>query len=58
MCLYYYLWWRDEIMIPLRQLRAIPDDPKFKPGWWDPLVHLDALASRRGERREVSPPVV
>ena len=43
--LYYYLWWRDEIMTPLRQLRPLADDPKFKPGWWDPLVHLDALAA-------------
>lgn len=43
--LYYYLWWRDEIMAPLRQMRSIPDDPKFKPGWWDPLAHLDALAA-------------
>ena len=42
--LYYYLWWRDEIMDPLRAMRTIPDDPKFKPGWWDTLVHLDALA--------------
>lgn len=44
--LYYYLWWRDEIMDPLRGLRAIADDPKFKPSWWDPLVHLDALAKK------------
>jgi len=44
--LYYYLWWRDEIMDPLRNLRAIADDPKFKPSWWDPLVHLDALVKK------------
>lgn len=44
--LYYYLWWRDEIMQPLRQLRDIPNDPKFKPSWWDPLIHLDALANK------------
>ncbi|MCU0703413.1 MAG: hypothetical protein MUF18_05490 [Fimbriiglobus sp.] len=44
--LYYYLWWRDEIMDPLRSLRTIADHPKIKPSWWDPLVHLDALAAR------------
>lgn len=43
--LYYYLWWRDEIMDPMRQIRSLADDPKFKPGWWDPLAHLDALAA-------------
>lgn len=44
--LYYYLWWRDEIMDPLRQLRAVADDPKYKPSWWDPLVHLDKMAAK------------
>ena len=44
--LYYYLWWRDEIMDPLRQLRDIADDPKFRPSWWQPLTHLDALAKK------------
>jgi len=43
--LYYYLWWRDEIMEPLRKTRRITTDhPKFKPIWWEPLVHLDSLA--------------
>ncbi len=42
--LYYYLWWRDEIMEPLRRTRRIvTDHPKFKPIWWEPLKHLDAL---------------
>jgi hypothetical protein len=44
--LYYYLWWRDEIMDPLRTVGPIRTrDPKFKPGWLDPLTRLDALAS-------------
>ncbi len=43
--LFYYLWWRDEIMDPLRNTRRITaDHPKVKPVWWDPLAHLDALA--------------
>jgi len=42
--LYYYLWWRDEILEPLRKTRRIvTDHPKFKPIWWEPLTHLDAL---------------
>ena len=45
--IYYYLWWRDEIMLPMRQLHAVSsDDPKIKPGWWEPLKHLDQLAKR------------
>ena len=45
--LYYYLWWRDEIMVPMRERHTIDtNDPKVKPGWWDPLVHLDRLAKR------------
>ncbi len=44
--LYYYLWWRDEIMDPLRAIGPIRDDPKFKPGWWEPLKHLDGLAKK------------
>lgn len=43
--LYYYLWWRDEIMDPLRRCGALATaDPKFKPVWWDRLTFLDALA--------------
>ncbi len=43
--LYYYLWWRDEILEPLRRVRKIEtDDPKLKPYWWDSLSHLDHLA--------------
>jgi hypothetical protein len=43
--LYYYLWWRDEIMDPLRNVKPLAtNNPKFKPGWWDALKHLDALA--------------
>jgi hypothetical protein len=45
--LYYYLWWRDEIMDPLRACGPIgTNDAKFKPVWWDRLTHLDALAGR------------
>jgi hypothetical protein len=43
--LFYYLWWRDEIMIPLRKTQRIQtNDPKIKPVWWDPMPELDALA--------------
>lgn len=46
--LFYYLWWRDEIMDPLRGARRIAaDHPKVRPVWWDPLTHLDALAGPR-----------
>jgi hypothetical protein len=42
--LYYYLWWRDELLEPLRKTRRITTDhPKFKPIWWNPLKHLEAL---------------
>jgi len=42
--LYYYLWWRDEILEPLRQTRAIATrHPKFRPIWWDSMVYLDGL---------------
>lgn len=48
--LYYYLWWRDEIMDPLRATGPIrTNDPKFKPGWWDPLKHLDGLANKKAD---------
>ena len=43
--LYYYVWWRDEILEPLRQTRRITaTDPKTKPPWWDPMTQLDKLA--------------
>ena len=46
--LFYYLWWRDEIMEPMRKtLRIEADHPKVKPVWWVPLRHLDALAEPR-----------
>ncbi len=46
--LFYYLWWRDEIMEPLRKTQRIAaDHPKVKPVWWEPLRHLDALAEPR-----------
>ena len=42
--LFYYLWWRDEIMDPMRRTqRLITDHPKVKPVWWERLSHLDAL---------------
>lgn len=46
--LIYYLWWRDEIMEPMRKTQRIAaDHPKVKPVWWEPLAHLDALAEPR-----------
>ena len=43
--LFYYLWWRDEIMDPLRKTRrVVADHPKVRPTWWKPLTHLDAMA--------------
>ena len=45
--LFYYLWWRDEIMDPLRKTRRlVADDPKVRPTWWKALADLDALAGR------------
>ncbi len=47
--LFYYLWWRDEIMDPLRRTRRmLTDHPKVRPTWWTPLAHLDALAGPGG----------
>ncbi len=41
----FYLWWRDELMLPLRQRRRIDtSNPLFVPLWWRPLVNLDRLA--------------
>jgi hypothetical protein len=46
--LFYYLWWRDEIMDPMRRTnRIIADHPKVRPVWWEPLKYLDALAERQ-----------
>lgn len=43
--LYYYLWWRDEILEPLRQTgRITADGPKTTPPWWGPMAQLDKLA--------------
>ena len=43
--LYYYLWWRDEILEPLRATRRVnTTDPKLKPPWWEPMTQLDGLA--------------
>lgn len=43
--LYYYIWWRDEILEPLRKTRRITaTGPKTKPAWWDPMTQLDKLA--------------
>jgi len=45
--LFYYLWWRDEILDPLRRTqRIIADHPKVRPVWWEPLRHLDALVNK------------
>lgn len=46
--LFYYLWWRDEIMEPLRKTRRVlADHPKVRPIWWTPLSHLDALVEAK-----------
>lgn len=43
--LYYYVWWRDEILDPLRRCRQLnTDSPKTKPPWWDAMAQLDKLA--------------
>ena len=40
--LFYYLWWRDEIMGPLRRTgRAVGGHPKVRPVWWSPMTQLD-----------------
>jgi hypothetical protein len=50
--LFYYLWWRDEIMTPLRKTQRIQsNDPKIKPVWWDQLLKLDALAHQYVNRK-------
>jgi hypothetical protein len=52
--LFYYLWWRDEIMDPLRAAGpGIGEHPKVRPVWWPPMTHLDALA---GPDRFTFPP--
>lgn len=45
--LFYYLWWRDEIMDPLRAAGR-GAGLKYRPVWWAPLARLDALAGSRG----------
>jgi hypothetical protein len=46
--LFYYLWWRDEIIEPMRKTqRVIADHPKVRPTWWGPLFHLDRLVERK-----------
>lgn len=43
--LYYYVWWRDEILEPLRKTRRItPNGAKTTPPWWGPMTQLDKLA--------------
>jgi hypothetical protein len=53
--LYYYLWWRDEILDPLRKTRRIvTDHPKFRPLWWTPMIYLDQLVGSAVEERPLS----
>jgi hypothetical protein len=55
--LFYYIWWRDEIMQPLRKTKRMEaNKPRVYPVWWEPLTHLDALgAGRHGlKAREVT----
>jgi hypothetical protein len=55
---YYYLWWNDEVMEPLRNtpgwsdnpaIKQIKDQksPKHKPAWWDGLRSLHELCKPR-----------
>lgn len=45
---YYYLWWRDEIMIPLRSRPLIErGEPRYLPTWWKELKYLDALCGQQ-----------
>jgi hypothetical protein len=42
---HFYLWWREAVMVPLRQRRQIDtSNPRCVPLWWRPLFHLDRLA--------------
>jgi hypothetical protein len=42
---HFYHWWREALMVPLRQRRQIDtSNPRCVPLWWGPLVHLDRLA--------------
>ncbi len=44
--LFYYLWWRDEVLDPMRRTQRIrPGEVKALPSWWGPLSSLDALAA-------------
>jgi hypothetical protein len=44
---YYYLWWRDEIMIPLRERPLmLHGEPRYLPAWWKELKYLDELCVR------------
>jgi hypothetical protein len=41
---HFYLWWRDKLMVPLRERRRLEsEDPRDLPLWWRPLVHLDRI---------------
>ena len=45
---YYYLWWRDEIMIPLRERPLMQHGlPRYLPAWWKELKSLDEMCERR-----------
>jgi hypothetical protein len=41
---YYYRWWREEFIIPLRQMEDhLALGSAYQPGWWKPLIALDNL---------------
>jgi hypothetical protein len=41
---HFYLWWREALVVPLRQRRQIDTcNPRCVPLWWHPLSHLDRL---------------
>lgn len=55
--LFYYLWWRDEIMGPLRRTdRAVGGHAKVRPAWWPAMTHLDKLAGSRTWEAGLSEP--
>lgn len=44
---YYYQWWRDEIIAPLRsRARSEHSEPRYLPAWWRELKYLDSLCER------------
>jgi hypothetical protein len=56
---HFYLWWHENMMVPLRQRRQIAtSSPRFVPLWWRPLGHLDRLAGVADQPSSAPPPPV